>query len=743
MTTGTPGGSGGIPSRWLAAGSVPVFALLMYMNSLGNGFHFDDHHSIIDNFHIRSLANVPQFFIDPGTFSRDAAVAMYRPVLLTTYALNYALAGPSSWGFHLANALLHAVASILVYALLRARVRAPLAWLGAAAFAVHPIHSQAVNYVSTRSELLSAVGVLAAIYLLKVASPPSVRWSAVAYAAGLLAKSTALALLPLLALHEASQPPSRRSWRRLWPFAALSAAYLAAITANGFLTSSVSNLVRPLDHQLYTQAKAVSYYLFLHCMPIGLSIEHGLRTSTTAADWGVAASCALIASLLWLAARDWRSGGQVGFGFLWFAAGLGLTIAMPLNVAVSEHRLYLSSVGGVMAAVIYIKTPVKPAIAWAGLALLFALATLTWERNRIWGDPITLWQDAARRADTARVHSMLGEAYHAGGELPLAIERFEAALAREPDDEVTWLNLGVAHEEQGDVDAAESAYLNSLKLRPHMAEALKNLGRLHMNAGRFREAEATLERSLALDSLYAQTHANLGYLYSLAGRWPEAETRLRAALRLEPGHRKAQHNLCTGYLERALAVADGEQRAGFLTSAERECLALVEGHSAWADGYRSAAAVHEARGADSSAAQLYARAQSLAPDDAQLLAEIGRFEARAGRHLKAAELLTRAIELGDTGALPDLGRAAFAAGEFEGATRAFRRACEMDSTDLASCYNLGQVLVATGETWHSRDRGRAQAAWGEARRSFLKVSASNPGYREVDTRLREVDAKLR
>ena len=79
---------------WVAALGA---CLALYANSFNNGFHYDDEHSIQQNIYIRTLANVPAFFTDPAMFSVDADKGMYRPLLLLSYALNYALTSGAGW----------------------------------------------------------------------------------------------------------------------------------------------------------------------------------------------------------------------------------------------------------------------------------------------------------------------------------------------------------------------------------------------------------------------------------------------------------------------------------------------------------------------------------------------------------------------------------------------------------------------------------------------------------------------
>ena len=86
--------------RWVGLLVLVLPVVLAYGNSLGNPFHYDDGHSIVENPHIRQLANIPAFFFDATMFSKDPENAMYRPLLLTTYALNHAVSGYAVWSYH-------------------------------------------------------------------------------------------------------------------------------------------------------------------------------------------------------------------------------------------------------------------------------------------------------------------------------------------------------------------------------------------------------------------------------------------------------------------------------------------------------------------------------------------------------------------------------------------------------------------------------------------------------------------
>ena len=96
-----------------------IMVAIAYGNSLNGSFHYDDFHSLVTNPHVRSLSNIPDFFVDPGLFSSDSDKAMYRPVLLLSYALNYGLGEYEVRGYHVFNTIIHFVCSLLVWTIAR------------------------------------------------------------------------------------------------------------------------------------------------------------------------------------------------------------------------------------------------------------------------------------------------------------------------------------------------------------------------------------------------------------------------------------------------------------------------------------------------------------------------------------------------------------------------------------------------------------------------------------------------
>ncbi|MCC7262720.1 MAG: tetratricopeptide repeat protein [Candidatus Latescibacteria bacterium] len=682
----------------------------VYLNSLENSFHYDDSHAIVENPHLRSLGQVPRFFTDPAAFSREPAMAMYRPVLLTTLALNYAVGQYQVRGYHLVNLLVHSLAALLV-ALVVAQwcASARSGWWAGMFFAVHPVHTQAVNYISSRSELLCGAGVLAALYLMGERRWRPLAW--LAYGLALLSKEAAVVLVPLLVLAEWRLPAAQRQWRHQLPFWSITLLYLLVITANGFLPHSLGQEVRPLAAQLCTQLKALVYYLGLMVMPVRLSVEHAFRASADPWSGAVLLSLLLLLSLLWCAWRAPRAAGSVGLA--WFLAGLGLTFFTPLNVLVNEHRLYLPFVG------LLLVLPWQAVrLRWAGAAALVLLAALTLQRNPVWQDEYTLWQDAAAKAPQMfRVQSNWGLARYARGQVPEAEAAFERSLQLNPRYAKTWCNLGSVYEEQGRPAEAVRAYQQALSLEPGLAGAHTNLGHLQLARGDLAGAESHLQQALAIDPWYAPARVNLGLLYQQRGEPALAAREYEEALRRDPTAAEACNNLGLLYLdqgrtvearaalEQALRLRPGYQEARLnleLLTLQGQGAPSVRAYEELVERYPQQASLWLALGRARAAAGDWQGA-ALAGEEARRLSPalvgapvlLAEGYHHLGRLSEAVAACQQAVALvpGEAALYNNLAAALAAAGRVPEALAATRQALSIDPGNARAAQNLRQLTT--------------------------------------------------
>ncbi|MFH1572278.1 MAG: hypothetical protein ABIL09_30080 [Gemmatimonadota bacterium] len=317
-------------------------SLGVYANSLDGTFHYDDLHSIVENPHLRSLAQAGRFFTGTEAFSSDPGKGMYRPVLLVTYALNYRFGGYEVAGYHALNMALHAACVLLVWALAgQAGLGGGRALVAALLFAAHPLGTEPVNYISSRSEVLAAGFYLAALLLYLHPGRAARVASLACFALGLLTKSVVATLPAALWLLD-GVGRGRGALRRHLPYWSLAGLYAGLLVAVGFAESSLAKSPRALDAQLWTQLKAVPYYLKLVAVPVGLSVEHQFQVSLVP-DAPVLLAAALVLSAVAVGRCCWR--GADRFWLLFPALAALPAAVVPLNVLVNEHRLYLPLAG--------------------------------------------------------------------------------------------------------------------------------------------------------------------------------------------------------------------------------------------------------------------------------------------------------------------------------------------------------------------------------------------------------------
>jgi tetratricopeptide (TPR) repeat protein len=500
-----------------------LLVAVLYQGTLRSGFHYDDFHAVVRNPHL-SLSNTVNFFHDPSMFSVNPESAMYRPWLLTTFSLNRAVSGDRPWSYHLGNVMLHAANTVAVLWLLRLLgLSAGACALASVLFAVHPLNSEAVSYVSSRSQLLATLGVLLFCSLTLRASTTTHRLTGVVcLIMALMSKSVAI-VSPALALlgwqrtqdhspsgdHSSSgegQSVANRT-RILWAsvVAVVLVVYLTLIRS--LLAKAVFDApVRDRFAQVATQAKALGYYLWLTVMPVRLSVEHQFDVSR-ALDPIVGLAALFVGSL---AIVCYKGRGTWRWGSLWWLICLLPTTVVPLIVLVNEHRLYGAGIGAlVLIAVVLSSLHLKCRPVAAGLiaAYTIMLALLTVQRVDVWRSESSLWQDAAQKA-------------------PASLKA-----------QLRWADV---LDSEGEFELAEQAYLRALALRPFHAAARNNLGRSYLVRGRLDEASLQFQALLERSPDNVPARMNLGQTYFRQGQMSEARNQYEAALGFDLTQGRAQ-----------------------------------------------------------------------------------------------------------------------------------------------------------------------------------------------------------
>lgn len=523
-----------VPRPMLVLITLTGLAFALFFQALDQPFHYDDHHSVQYNPHTRSLSDVTSFFVDPGTFSSHPSGFMYRPVLLTTYALNYFASGQSVRGYRIVNLLLHVVASFAVCTIARRLFASPGIAIGAGlVFLCHPMHSEVIHYISSRSGLLAATCFLLGFTALIGNSPPNRRalTSTAAYVCGLLTKSIAITLPFVGVLFEFCRSGSRQAAataRRYWYLWLSACLYLVLISANRFLGSSLESRPRSFVMQLWTQMKALVYYIKLTLVPVNGSIEHQFSVATTPFNAEVLLALSLLVSISIVTVVVSRQ--LLFFCWAWFLVTLAPASLMPLNILVSERRMYLASTGLLLAACwLWQHWTMQSAPSSSrrtrgiGLILIAVFCLLNLQRNQVWADDVSLWEDAVSKGPGMhRSRLNLGLAYGRAGREQEALRQLRHGLRLKPNNAEAWNAVGNLHKDWGDVIRAEDAYRQALKYNSSFPGVYYNLGNLRQRAGDLDEAVRFFNRALDLDPHFVMARNNLGQALESSQRYEDA-----------------------------------------------------------------------------------------------------------------------------------------------------------------------------------------------------------------------------
>ncbi len=574
-----------------AIGLILGAILLVYSNSLRNGFVWDDHIYIERNSFVQDPANLKLLFDARYYRGKHEVLMGSRPVVLATFLVDRAVWGVHPAGYHATNLAIHATNSVLVYALAGALgLPPPLSFWAGMFFGLHPIQTEAVNGVTFRTDLLAAFFLLSALWVylwgrgrtlrLTVAS---IAASAALFGLGLLSKEMAASLPLLVLLAEAYFPVPEGRHRRL---GLAIAAYLAvacafagfwsarfnyqAIPSDSLLRSLVDRLAyamptAPAAGELplrfekahvaapssweYREAfsdrptavrsmiKAFAGYFRLLLIPSPLTVD---RAPIIVTSWGrenVLLGLAGIILIVLFAFYFRRSRPAAAFGAAWcLAALIPVSNIIPLYNPVAERYLYLVTAGAALAfASVIAGVRAKRAALLAGCLVAGLYGLRTYARNADWKDDRALFLNAPAHApQSARSGLIRAGLLLEDGRIAEATSEYEAVVRRSPDLSDGWLGLAAAYEQSGKGVQAAPCYERAIAISPQNP-AFPFFYAVFLNRADRREQALTMyRRALKIEPGFVEAWVNLGALHRDAGRFKAARDCFETALKVAP-----------------------------------------------------------------------------------------------------------------------------------------------------------------------------------------------------------------
>ena len=526
---------------WAAALAALFLAFEAYSPALNGPFVFDDAYL---PFQTPGLQHLPVW----------SWISGLRPLLMLSFWLNYAASGEQTFFYHATNVLLHLFNSVLV-ALIAIRLlelaslkdgpaKPTLGIFAGALFLLHPMQTESVAYVASRSEVLSVLFYYGAycVFLYRRTERITL-WRALAvlalFGAAASTKEHALTLPILLLLTDlywikGGIRANALLYGQLAAGGVVAGAtvwrVLRAADTAGFHVPGLT----PLSY-LYTQGRVFWAYLRLLALPFGLNVDPDVAISQTPLDHGAIFGLLAIAALLAAAWIFRKRCPLAAFGVLVFVLLLLPTSSIvPIKDPMAEHRVYLPFLGFALVPLEFLRRMKLRQRMMIEVPALLVLLLLTYQRSALWGDPLALWRDSAAKSPRkVRPRFQLAYAYWQQQNCPKAVENFEIASRLAPPDYPMLVDWAYALNCVGQPGGAIEKLREATK-KERDAQAWASLGQIYAQQHQITEALDSLQQAQNVNPSFVMIYSVRGNVYESMGDLAQAKEQYQRALDLDP-----------------------------------------------------------------------------------------------------------------------------------------------------------------------------------------------------------------
>lgn len=521
---------------------IVTLSAILYLNTLNNGFVYDDKYTVVNNVLIKDFSNLPSLF--RKSYFALSGEMTYRPVVTLTYFMDYALYGLKPWGYHLTNIILHSVNSIMFYIFLTlifkpatdVGQRSALANLFirnkslviSLLFVLHPLLTEAVNAVSFREDLLAFLFYMATLnlYISLRAVPISASsvlyhimypLSCLTYGLALLSKEMAVTLPVVIFCYEwLFAVKGDKGFRSLFNnryntgYMIITLAYIY-LRVSYFKNPLEEYAASSLTERLLTIPWLLLSYIKLFLFPISLSADYEIGWVKTPFSLLFIIPSIVTVLLITLVYMLQKREKGIVLGMLFFVVTLmPVYNLVPLSRPLAERYMYIPAAGlcislGLIFHLVLksgsLRSEIQPRylllVLFFTIISIYTLAVV--KRNFVWKDDFSLWFYTVRKLpDNSSPHNQLGVVYFEQGRMDDAIQEYKIALELKPYADYH-NNLGLAYANQGGLEAAIQEFQTALRLNPRLWYAHYNLGVAYYKKGITEAAKRELEMTLLLN----------------------------------------------------------------------------------------------------------------------------------------------------------------------------------------------------------------------------------------------------
>jgi tetratricopeptide (TPR) repeat protein len=591
-----------------------VFSLLgavLYGHTLRAPFYMDDMINIQSNLNTMRSFSFPELL---NCASRS--FARYRPLANISFGLNYYFHGYELPGYHLVNIVIHIINGMLLFLFVFKTVTLPgqpnprshPAWIAVLAgllWFVNPIQIQSVTYIVQRMTSMATLFFLSSFlfYIYGRLSPrKSVRitlfvLSALSWVFSMASKQIGVTLPLLVLVYEwfFFQNLNKRWLKKGGPFLLIGIGGLLAgvyFVYHYSPLSFVTVISQPREYTAFerflTQGRVIflCMSLLLYPNPSRLTLNHDIPISHNVLD-PVTTLFSLVGLILFLVitilvAKRHR---LAAFCIIWFFTNLAIEALAASIEPMFEHRMYLPSMLFFLPLVwMAFRKLNKPRIVIPAMTtLIFIFSMWTYQRNALFNDPVSFWEDAAEKTpDHYRPYFNLGSAYlHAKsydhaivalqkaltlappypteiytnigalyletGQYALAHENLNRAVSLNPKNYMAQDLLATLSHKEGNYEKALKHYRTAIRINPNFAASYHNLGVLYMDMGEPNNAVGLFQQAIIVRPRFAAAYSSLGLAWARQRRYDLAIPALEKAIRIDAGNQEALFNVAKVY----------------------------------------------------------------------------------------------------------------------------------------------------------------------------------------------------
>ncbi len=565
-----------------------LLGIKIYSNSFDCSFHLDDSR-FLDNTSIHNLADVKSW----------SKILPTRPFGTFTFALNYHFNQLDVKYYHLVNLIIHLITACLIWWLTLLILSSPaikdqpiarnknvIAFFTALLFVSHPLATQSVTYIIQRLTSMAAMFYLLSLALYmkgRLANNRNIStylFFTGSLVAGVLAMLTkenafslpfAILLVELFFIRTKKLSINFRDYRVILSIIALlGIIILILLLFSSHIFKPIPPVrygnaytVTPLNY-FFTQFSVIVKYIQLLFLPINQNVDYDFPISNTFFEIRTLLSFIVLLSLIVLAILSFKRYRIISFGIFWFFLTLLIESSfIPLNDLIFEHRTYLPSFGFFLILTSGIYLLLWKKYNYLAITIFIAIiglnSYLTYERNKVWKDDLSLWSDVVSKSPKkVRPLYNLGVAYSTLGQWDKAIDVFSNALQIDAKNTDCYYNRGVSYANLNQWDKAIADFSKAIQIDKNLIYAYYNRGVAYGHLGQLDNAIADYSMVIKIDPKHKDAYSNLGIIYCNLGQWDKALVDYSMLIGIDPNNADAYCNrgvayATVGQLEKAIA----------------------------------------------------------------------------------------------------------------------------------------------------------------------------------------------